>query len=60
MTHKQQSSASRTRTLTLGVPSPKVAQPTKAIAVVRAESELLAIDELMAELTIDFVAEVNR
>lgn len=60
MTDLQQSDASSTRTLTLAVPSPRVAQPTTAIEIVRAESELRAIDELMAELTDEFVAEAKR
>ncbi len=45
--------------LTLAVPSPSVARPTKTIEIVRAESELRAIDELMADLTAEFVADAK-
>ena len=60
MTYQQQSNASSGQTFTLAVPSAKVAQPTKAIEIVRAESELRAIDELMAELTDEFVADARQ
>jgi hypothetical protein len=43
--------------LTLAVPAPSVVRPTKTVEIVRAESELRAIDELMAALTAEFVAE---
>jgi hypothetical protein len=60
MIHEQQSDVTSTRTLTLAVPAPGISQPTGTVEIVRAESELLAIDELMADLTAEFVAEAKR
>ncbi len=34
--------------------------PASSVEIVRAESELNAIDELMADITADFVREVKR
>ena len=59
MTREQQSDASSTRTLTLAAPVPTIVRPTKTIEIVRAESELLAIDELMADLSNEFVVDLK-
>ncbi|MBI2478825.1 MAG: hypothetical protein HYV60_09375 [Planctomycetia bacterium] len=59
MTREQHSDVVSPRMLTLAVPSPSVARPTKTVEIVRAESELLAIDELMADLTDEFVADLK-
>lgn len=60
MTHEKQSDVISPRMLTLAAPAPSVTRPTQAIDIVRAESELLAIDELMADLTAEFVADAMR
>ncbi|HRX79443.1 MAG TPA: hypothetical protein P5307_10315 [Pirellulaceae bacterium] len=60
MTRELQSDVSSTRALTLAVPSPSIARPTKTVEIVRAESELLAIDELMADLTNEFVSDLKN
>ena len=59
MTLEQQSNVTSPPTLTMAVPASRIAQPTEIVEVVRAESELRAIDELMAELTTEFVAEAS-
>lgn len=41
------------------LPNRNATQP-KSVEIVRAESELNAIDELMADLTADFVSEATR
>jgi hypothetical protein len=60
MTREQQPEAVTTRMLTLAVPSAAAARPTRSVEIIRAESELRAIDELMADLTDEFVAEAAR
>ena len=60
MTQLQQSDVSSTQAYTLAVPAARIAHPTKTIEIVRAESELLAIDQLMADLTAEFVADARR
>lgn len=60
MTRDQQLDASSTQPLTMAVPAPSIARPTKPVEIVRAESELRAIDELMADLTAEFVADAKR
>ncbi|MCA9147399.1 MAG: hypothetical protein H6821_12755 [Planctomycetaceae bacterium] len=60
MTCEPKSDVTSTGALTLAVPSPSVARPTKTIEIVRAESELLAIDELMADLTNEFVSDLKN
>jgi len=57
MTREQQSDVVSPRMLTLAVPAASVARPMKTVEIVRAESELRAIDELMADLTAELVAE---
>ena len=59
MTREQQPEAVSTRMLTLAVPTAAVARPTKSVEIVRAESELRAIDELMTDLTDEFVADLR-
>ncbi|MDA1052958.1 MAG: hypothetical protein O3C40_21100 [Planctomycetota bacterium] len=58
MTLEQKSVVGSTQTLTLAVPARSIARSTKTVEIVRAESELLAIDELMADLTNEFVADL--
>lgn len=60
MTSEQQPDISSPPMLTLAAPAASIARPTKTVEVVRAESELLAIDELMADLTAEFVNEAQR
>ncbi|HUG66204.1 MAG TPA: hypothetical protein VMM76_00550 [Pirellulaceae bacterium] len=59
MTREQQLDVTSPRMLTLSIPKASVARPTKTVEIVRAESELLAIDELMADLTNEFVADLK-
>ena len=59
MTREQQPEGASTRTLTLAMPSAAIARPTKSVEIIRAESELRAIDELMADLTDEFVADLR-
>jgi hypothetical protein len=60
MTREQQAEAVSTRLLTLAIPSAAAARPTRSVEIIRVESELRAIDELMADLTDEFVAEAAR
>jgi hypothetical protein len=58
MTREQQLDMSSPSMLTLSAPASSAARPTKTVEIIRAESELLAIDELMADLTDEFIAEL--
>jgi hypothetical protein len=40
--------------------APTAIAPTKSVDIVRAESELAAIDELMADLSVEFLADSSR
>jgi hypothetical protein len=60
MIREQQSDVAPPRMLTLAVPPRAITRPTENVVIVRAESELLAIDELMADLTAEFVADAIR
>ena len=60
MTSLPQADVSSPRMLTLAIPAPSIARPTKTVEIIRAESELQAIDALMADLTAEFVADAQR
>lgn len=54
MTTKQEPEIRSSHTLILVPPTPDVAKTNQPIAIIRAENELLAIDELMADLSQEF------
>ncbi len=56
----QQASTSSILTYATPLNGSTKAQPPKSVEVVRAERELNAIDELMADLTDEFVADAKR
>lgn len=59
MSHELQATANSPIAFSLATPPASIVRPTKSIDIVRVESELLAIDELMSDLTADFVSDAK-